>query len=87
MIRQLGPPIVFVTFTSVESKWVLLIKCLYDLNSKKLRFNTPFDKLKPKHVTDLIFPMQILGFHHKILLIVQEWNHTTFVMNILLNHV
>ncbi len=54
MIWQLGPPTFFVTFTSVESKWVLLLKCLYDLNSKKLRFNIPFDKLEPKHVIDLI---------------------------------
>jgi hypothetical protein len=36
MIQQLGPPTFFVTFTSVESKWIPLLKCLYDLNSKKL---------------------------------------------------
>jgi hypothetical protein len=54
MIRQLGPPTFFVTFTSVESKWLPLLKCLYDLNSKKIRFNIPFGKLEPKHVTDLI---------------------------------
>jgi hypothetical protein len=28
--------------------------------------------------------MQILGFLHKILLIILEWNHITFIMNILL---
>jgi hypothetical protein len=55
MIQQLGRPTFFVTFfTSVESKWLLLLKCLYDLNSKKLGFNIPFDKLEPKHVVDLI---------------------------------
>jgi hypothetical protein len=35
MIRQLGPPTFFVTFTSVENKWLPLLKCLYDLNSTK----------------------------------------------------
>jgi hypothetical protein len=39
MIRQLGPSTFFVTFTSVEIKWLPLLKCLYDLNSKKLGFN------------------------------------------------
>jgi hypothetical protein len=33
------------------------------------------------------FLMQILGFLHKILSIILEWNHITFVMNILLTHV
>jgi hypothetical protein len=51
---QLGLPTFFVTFTSVESKWISLLKCLYDLNSKKLGLNIPFDKLKPKHVADFI---------------------------------
>jgi len=37
MIRQLGPPIFFVTFISVESKWFPILKCFYDLNSKKIR--------------------------------------------------
>jgi len=54
MIRQLGPPTFFVTFTSVESKWLPLLKCLYDLNSKKLGLSIPYDKLKPKDVVDLI---------------------------------
>ncbi len=56
MIRQLGPPIAtfFVTFTSAKSKWLPLLKCLYDLNSKKLGLSIPFDKLEPKHVIDLI---------------------------------
>jgi len=54
MIRQLGPPIFFVTFISVESKWFPILKCFYDLNSKKLGFNISFDKLEPKHVTNLV---------------------------------
>jgi hypothetical protein len=54
MIRQLCPPTFFVTFTSVKSKWLPLLKCLYDLNSKKLGLNIPFDQLKPKHVVDFI---------------------------------
>jgi hypothetical protein len=54
MIRQLGPPTFFVTFNSVESKWLLLLKCLYDLNSKKIGLNIPFDKLEPKHVANFI---------------------------------
>ncbi len=54
MIWQLGPLTFFVTFTNVESKWVLLIKWSYDLNSKKNKINIPFDKLEPKHVTNLI---------------------------------
>jgi hypothetical protein len=54
MIWQLGSPTFFVTFISVESKLLNLLKCLYDLNSRKLRFNIPFDKLEPKHVIDLI---------------------------------
>jgi hypothetical protein len=29
------------------------------------------------------FLMQILGFHHKMLLIVLKWNHITFVINIM----
>jgi len=49
------PPNIFVTFTSVESKQLPLLKFLYDLNSKKLIFNIPFDTLEPKHVTDLIW--------------------------------
>jgi len=54
MIRQLGPSTFFVTFTGVESKWLPLLKCLYDLNSKKIRFNIPFVKLELEHVVDLI---------------------------------
>ncbi len=54
MIWQLGPPTFFVTFTNAESKWLPLLKCLYDLNSKKLGLNIPFDKLEPKHVANLI---------------------------------
>ncbi len=46
--------IIFVTFTSAKSTWPLLLKCLYELNSKKLGFNIPFDKLEPKHVVNLI---------------------------------
>jgi hypothetical protein len=54
MIQQLGPPTFVVMFTSVKSKWFPLLKFLYDLNSKKLGLHTPFNKLKPKHVVDLI---------------------------------
>jgi hypothetical protein len=54
MIQQLGPPTFFVTFTNVESKWLSLLKCLYNLNNYKLGLNIPFDKLEPKHVVDLI---------------------------------
>ncbi len=53
MTQQLGPTF-FVTFTNVESKWLPLLKYLYDLNSKKLGLNIPFNKLEPKHVIDLI---------------------------------
>jgi len=55
MTQQLGPPTFFVTFINVKSKRILLLKCSYDLNSKKLGFNIPFDKLEPKHVADLIW--------------------------------
>jgi hypothetical protein len=34
MIQQLGPPTFFVIFTTAESKWLPLLKCLYDLHSK-----------------------------------------------------
>ncbi len=54
MIRQLGPPTFFITFTSAESRWLPLLRCLYDLNSKKLGCNIPFDKLEPKHVANVI---------------------------------
>jgi hypothetical protein len=54
MIRQLGPPTFFVTFTNVESTCLPLLKCLYDLNNKKIGLNIPFDKLEPKHVVDFI---------------------------------
>jgi hypothetical protein len=37
MIQQLSSPTFFVTFTNVESKLHLLLKCLYDLNSKKIK--------------------------------------------------
>ncbi len=47
-------PTFFVTFISVESNWLLLLKCLYDLNSKNLGLNIPFDKLEPKQVANLI---------------------------------
>ncbi len=33
IIQQLGPSTFFVTFTGVESKWIHLLECLYDLNS------------------------------------------------------
>jgi hypothetical protein len=42
MIRQLDPPTFLVTFISVESKWFFLLECLYDLNSKNLRFILTF---------------------------------------------
>jgi len=42
MTQQLRPPTFFVTFTNVESKWHPLIKCLYDLNSKKIRTSHSF---------------------------------------------
>jgi len=54
MIWQLGPPKKFITFTIAKSKWLPLLKCLYNLNSKKLGLNIPFDKLKPKHFTNII---------------------------------
>ncbi len=54
MTQQLGPPTFFVTFINVKSKWLLLLKCSYDLNSNKIGFNIPFDKLDTKHVADLI---------------------------------
>jgi len=43
-----------VAFTNAESKWFPLLRCLYDLNSKKLGLNIIFDNLKPKHVANLI---------------------------------
>ncbi len=54
MICQLGPPLFFVTFISVESKWPLSLQCLYEFNSKKLGFDMLFDKLEMKHITNLI---------------------------------
>jgi hypothetical protein len=54
MIQQLDTPTFFVTFMNVKSKWIPLLKCLYDLNNKKLGFNIPFDKLEPKHVANII---------------------------------
>jgi hypothetical protein len=53
MIQQLGPPTFFV-FISAENIWLLLLKCLYDLNSKNLKLNILFDKLEPKHVVNHI---------------------------------
>jgi hypothetical protein len=50
MICQLGPPTFFVIFISVESKWPLLLQCLYEFNSKKLGFDMLFDKLEIKHI-------------------------------------
>jgi hypothetical protein len=38
----------------LKGNWFPLLKCLYDLNSKKLRLNIFFNNLKPKHVTNLI---------------------------------
>jgi hypothetical protein len=55
MIWQLAPLTFFVTFTSVESRWLPLFKFLYDLNSKNLGLNIPFNKLEPKHVVDFIW--------------------------------
>ncbi len=55
MIQQLDTPTFFVTFMNVKSKWIPLLKCLYDLNNKKLGFNIPFDKLEPKHVANIIW--------------------------------
>jgi hypothetical protein len=54
MICQLGPLTFFVTFISVESKWLPLLLCLYDFNSKKLGFDMPFDKLETKHIANIV---------------------------------
>jgi hypothetical protein len=54
MICQLGPLTFFVTIINVESKWPSLLQCLNDFNSKKLGFDTSFDKLKTKHIANLI---------------------------------
>jgi len=39
MIRQVGPPTLFVTFTSIEKSWDPLIKALHTLHVKKLNFS------------------------------------------------
>jgi hypothetical protein len=54
MIHQLSPPTFFVTFISVENKWLPLLQFLYGFNSKKLGFNMSFDKLETKHIANLI---------------------------------
>jgi hypothetical protein len=41
-------------FTNAKSKWLPLLQCLYNLNSKKLGFDIPFDKLEAKHIPNLI---------------------------------
>jgi hypothetical protein len=37
MMHQLGPPAFFVTFTSVESKWITLMSTLHTFNKKYIR--------------------------------------------------
>ncbi len=53
MVQQLSPSTFFITFTSVESKWLPLLKCLYDLNSKIIKLNIPFVNLELEHVVDI----------------------------------
>jgi hypothetical protein len=64
IICQLGPLTFFVTFTSAKSKWFPLLQCLYDFNSKKLRFDMPFDKLETKHIANLIQFNPITSAHY-----------------------
>jgi hypothetical protein len=40
MIRQLGPPTFFITFTSVENCWDPLVVVVFDLHKNKKRKKT-----------------------------------------------
>jgi hypothetical protein len=37
MLRQLGPPTFFVTFTSEASEWITLMSTLHTFNKKSIR--------------------------------------------------
>jgi hypothetical protein len=64
MICELNPSTFFVTFISAKSKWLPLLQCWYDFNSKKLGFNVPFDKLEIKHIANLIQSNPITCAHY-----------------------
>ena len=52
MIRQLGPPTFFVTFTSAEHLWVPLCNALYQIENKNLK--EPLDSSKEDTIDSLI---------------------------------
>jgi hypothetical protein len=54
MIHQLGPPTLFVTFTSEESKWTTLMSILHMLNKNHMEILENFDELEFKHFADLV---------------------------------
>jgi hypothetical protein len=54
MVRQLGAPTFFVTFTNAESRRTALISSLHMLNKKYMDILENFDELEYKHMGDLV---------------------------------
>ena len=67
MIRQLGPPTFFVTFTSAEHLWVPLCNALYQIENKNLK--EPLDSSKEDTIDSLIRRHPVICsryYRHKI---------------------
>ncbi len=54
MIKQLGLPTIFVTFTFVERLWDPLIKILYTLHASTLNFSNKIYDLQYVRIVELI---------------------------------
>ncbi len=65
MICQLGLPTLFVTFTSVESKWTTLMLALHTLNKNHTKIPIFFNnELEYKHFIDLVRSNPITCAHY-----------------------
>jgi hypothetical protein len=54
MIQQLGPPMFFVFFTSIERLWSPLIKFLHTLHVSKLNILNKIKDLQTIYIAELI---------------------------------
>jgi hypothetical protein len=54
MIKQIGPPTIFVTFTFTKRLWDPLIKALHTLHAKKLNLPNKIENLQYINITKLI---------------------------------
>jgi hypothetical protein len=69
MIKQLGPPTFFVTFTYIKRLWDPFIKALHTLHASKLNFPNKIKDLQSLHIVKLIWSDPIIC--------VRYYNHKT----------